>query len=185
MLLLHRQGQHLVPHPHLAGAAHGLLRRRPASTYNLPYDVPANQYLTIKGSKVSTSRRLAVWVPDYLSRYDPDPLRYYLSAIMPETADSDFTWAGFVQRNNDELVATWGNLVNRVLTFAYRNFDGARPRARRPDRRRPRADRATPSRRSPRPASTSPPATSAPASRRRWPPRARRTATSRRTRPGS
>jgi methionyl-tRNA synthetase len=91
--------------------------------YNLPHDVPANQYLTIKGSKASTSRRMAVWVPDFLSRYDPDPLRYHLSAIMPETSDSDFTWSGFVQRNNDELVATWGNLVNRVLTFAYRNFD--------------------------------------------------------------
>jgi methionyl-tRNA synthetase len=91
--------------------------------YNLPYDVPANQFLTIKGSKISTSRRLAIWVPDYLSRYDPDPLRYYLAAIMPEASDADFTWSGFVQRNNDELVATWGNLVHRVLTFTYRNFD--------------------------------------------------------------
>ena len=95
--------------------------------YTLAHDVPANQYLTIKGSKASTSRRLAVWVPDYLSRYDPDPLRYYLSAIMPETSDTDFTWAGYVARNNDELVATWGNLVNRVLTFAARNFEGAVP----------------------------------------------------------
>jgi len=91
--------------------------------YNLPHDVPANQYQTIKGSKASTSRRLAVFVPDYLSRYDPDPLRYYLSATMPEMQDSDFTWADYVRRNNDELVATWGNLANRVLTFAYRNFD--------------------------------------------------------------
>ena len=96
-------------------------------TYNLPYDVPANQFLTIKGSKQSTSKRFAVWVPDFLERYDPDPLRYYLTAIMPETADADFTWAGFVQRNNDELVATWGNLVNRVLTFAYKNFDKSVP----------------------------------------------------------
>jgi methionyl-tRNA synthetase len=95
--------------------------------YNLAYDVPANQYLTIKGSKASTSRRLAVWVPDYLSRYDPDPLRYYLSVIMPEASDSDFTWAGYVARNNDELVATWGNLVNRVLTFTARNFSGTIP----------------------------------------------------------
>jgi len=95
--------------------------------YNLPYDVPANQYQTIRGSKASTSRRLAVWVPDFLSRYDPDPLRYYLAATMPETSDSDFTWTDFVRRNNDELVATWGNLVNRVLTFAYRNFDRAVP----------------------------------------------------------
>jgi methionyl-tRNA synthetase len=100
--------------------------------YNLPYDVPANQYLTIRGSKASTSRRLAVWLPDYLSRYDPDPLRYYLAAIMPESADSDFTWSGFVQRNNDELVATWGNLVNRVLTFTCRNFDARVPEAREP-----------------------------------------------------
>ncbi len=96
-------------------------------SYNLPYDVPANQFLTIKGAKQSTSKQLAVFVPDFLERYDPDPLRYYLSAIMPETADADFTWAGFVQRNNDELVATWGNLVNRVLTFTYKNFDKSVP----------------------------------------------------------
>jgi methionyl-tRNA synthetase len=95
--------------------------------YNLPYDVPANQYQTIRGSKASTSRRMAVWVPDFLSRYDPDPLRYYLSATMPETSDSDFTWADFVRRNNDELVATWGNLVNRVLTFTYRHFERTVP----------------------------------------------------------
>jgi methionyl-tRNA synthetase len=97
-------------------------------SYNLPHDVPANQYQTIRGSKASTSRRMAVWVPDFLSRYDPDSLRYYLSATMPETSDSDFTWADFVRRNNDELVATWGNLVNRVLTFTYRNFEHAIPK---------------------------------------------------------
>ncbi|MDO8612826.1 MAG: methionine--tRNA ligase [Dehalococcoidia bacterium] len=95
--------------------------------YNLPYDVPANQYQTVRGSKASTSQRLAVWVPDYLSRYDPDPLRYYLSVNMPETSDADFSWGDFVRRNNDELVATWGNLVNRVLTFTYRNFEGSVP----------------------------------------------------------
>src|SRR5581483_802681 len=93
----------------------------------LPFDVPANQYQTVRGSKASTSRNLAVWVPDYLSRYDPDPLRYYLAATMPETSDSDFTWTDFYRRNNDELVAAWGNLVNRVLTFSYRNFGGAVP----------------------------------------------------------
>jgi methionyl-tRNA synthetase len=96
-------------------------------TYNLPYDVPANQYQTIRGGKASTSRRMAVWLNDVLDRYDADALRYYLSATMPETADSDFTWGDFVRRNNDELVATWGNLVNRVLTFAYRNFGGRVP----------------------------------------------------------
>ncbi len=95
--------------------------------YNLPYDVPANQYQTVRGAKASTSRNLAVWVLDFLSRYDPDPLRYYLAVTMPETSDSDFTWADFVRRNNDELVATWGNLVNRVLAFAYRHFDRTIP----------------------------------------------------------
>ena len=95
--------------------------------------MPANQYLTVRGAKASTSRNLAVWLPDYLSRYDPDALRYHLSATMPETSDSDFTWADFVRRNNDELVATWGNLVHRVLTFTYRHFDGAIPPPVEPD----------------------------------------------------
>ena len=94
---------------------------------NLPYDVPANEFLTINGKKLSTSRNWAVWLPDYLQRYDPDPLRYFLSANMPEDADSDFSWREFVRRNNDELVATYGNLVHRVLTFTYRNFDGRVP----------------------------------------------------------
>ena len=94
---------------------------------NLPYDVPANEFLTIEGRKLSTSQNWAVWLPDYLSRYDPDPLRYQLSVNMPETNDTDFSWREFVRRNNDELVATWGNLVNRVLTFTYRNFDGCVP----------------------------------------------------------
>ncbi len=94
---------------------------------NLPYDVPANEFLTIEGKKLSTSRNWAVWLPDYLSRYDPDPLRYMLSINMPETGDTDFSWREFVRRNNDELVATYGNLVHRVLTFTYRNFDGCVP----------------------------------------------------------
>jgi len=94
---------------------------------NLPYDVPANEFLTIEGKKLSTSRRWAVWLPDYLSRYEPDPLRYLLSISMPETGDTDFSWREFVRRNNDELVATYGNLVHRVLTFVYRSFDGCVP----------------------------------------------------------
>ena len=96
---------------------------------NLPYDVPANEFLTIEGRKLSTSQNWAVWVPDYLTRYAPDPLRYFLSVKMPETGDADFSWREFVQRNNDELVATYGNLVNRVLTFTYRNFEGRVPAA--------------------------------------------------------
>jgi methionyl-tRNA synthetase len=94
---------------------------------NLPYDVPANEFLTIEGKKLSTSRNWAVWLPDYLSRYEPDPLRYLLSINMPETSDTDFSWREFFRRNNDELVATYGNLVNRVLTFVYKNFEGRIP----------------------------------------------------------
>jgi methionyl-tRNA synthetase len=96
---------------------------------NLPYDVPANEYLTLDNAKVSTSRNWAIWVPEFLQRYDPDPLRYMLAANMPETRDADFTWEEFLRRNNDELVATWGNLVHRTLTFAVRNFGGQVPEA--------------------------------------------------------
>jgi methionyl-tRNA synthetase len=64
---------------------------------------------------------------DYLEQFDPDPLRYYVTAVMPETRDTDFSWPDFVRRNNDELVATWGNLCNRVLSFAYKRFDGQVP----------------------------------------------------------
>ena len=94
---------------------------------NLPYDVPANEFLSLENSQFSTSRNWAVWLPDYLERYDPDPLRYYLSINMPEAGDSDFSWADFVRRNNNELVATYGNLVHRVLSFTYRSFDGKVP----------------------------------------------------------
>jgi methionyl-tRNA synthetase len=94
---------------------------------NLPYDVPANHFNNLGGQKASTSRRTAVFIPDLIGRFDPDALRYYLCATMPETADSDFTWADFVARNNNELVATWGNLVHRSLTLTYRNFDGRVP----------------------------------------------------------
>jgi len=94
---------------------------------NLPYDVPANEFLTIDGKKLSTSRGRAIWLHEYLERYAADPLRYALAANMPEMGDSDFSWREFVRRNNNELVATYGNLAHRVLTFAYRNFDGAVP----------------------------------------------------------
>ena len=94
---------------------------------NLPYDVPANEYLNLEEQKISTSRNWAIWLPDYLDRYEPDPLRYVLASNMPETSDSDFTWREYVRANNDELVATYGNLVHRVLTMSYRNFGGAVP----------------------------------------------------------
>ena len=97
------------------------------AAYILPYDVPANEFLNLEGRQLSTSRNWAVWVPDYLDRFPPDPLRYHLAANLPETGDADFTWSEYVRRNNDELVATFGNLVHRVLTQVYRNFDRCVP----------------------------------------------------------
>jgi methionyl-tRNA synthetase len=94
----------------------------------LPENIVASEFLTMEGRQFSTSRNVAVYVNDFLSRYDADPLRYYLTAAGPETQDTDFTWSEFVRRNNDELLATWGNLVNRTLTSAHRNF-GAVPEA--------------------------------------------------------
>ena len=92
----------------------------------LPWNVVASEFLTMEGKQFSTSRNVVIYVRDVLARYDADSLRYFLIAGGPETQDTDFTWAEFVRRNNDELVATWGNLVNRTLTNAYRNF-GAVP----------------------------------------------------------
>jgi methionyl-tRNA synthetase len=98
----------------------------------LPYDVPANEYLTLERRAFSTSRNWAIWAPDFLSRYDPDPLRYILSINMPEGSDTDFSWAEFVRRNNDELLANYGNFVHRVLTMTVRNFGGKAPGPGRP-----------------------------------------------------
>ena len=89
---------------------------------HLPDDVVASEFLTMEGKQLSTSRAVAIYVRDVLDRYDPDPVRYFLTAGGPELQDTDFTWAEFVRRNNDELLANWGNLVNRTLTNTYRNF---------------------------------------------------------------
>jgi len=94
---------------------------------NLPYDVPANEYLTLEERTLSKSRRWVIEVLDFLSRYDPDTLRYILSINMPETRDTNFSWGEYVRRTNDELVATYGNLVHRTLSFAQRNFEGRVP----------------------------------------------------------
>jgi methionyl-tRNA synthetase len=94
---------------------------------NLPYDVPANEFMNMEGKKISGSRNWGVWGLDYLSRYDPDPLRYYLTVQMPESKDTDWSWGDYWRRNNDELVATWGNLVNRIVSFTAKHFDGAVP----------------------------------------------------------
>jgi methionyl-tRNA synthetase len=89
---------------------------------NLPYDVPANEYLRWGGEQFSKSRGISISIPDVLQKYDPDQVRYYLSINMPETRDSDFTSADFVRRNNDELVSTLGNFIHRVLSFTQKNF---------------------------------------------------------------
>jgi methionyl-tRNA synthetase len=93
----------------------------------LPFDVPANQFMNLEGQKISGSRNWAVWGLDFLTRYDPDPLRFYLTTNMPETKDTDWDWGEFVERNNNSLVATWGNLANRVLSFAYKHWEGQVP----------------------------------------------------------
>lgn len=94
---------------------------------NLPYDVPANEFMNMEGRKISGSRNWGVWGHKYLETYDPDPLRYYLTAVMPETRDSDWNWNDYLRRNNDELVATWGNLVNRIVSFTNKHYEGAVP----------------------------------------------------------
>ena len=93
----------------------------------LPSNVVSTSILTMSGSRQSTSRGHGIYVNDFLSRYDPDPLRFYLVLNGPETADADFTWEDFVRRNNDDLVATWGNLANRTLVNAYRRFGAVPP----------------------------------------------------------
>ena len=93
----------------------------------LPYDVPANEYMNFGGQKASKSAGIGTTVPDLLKAFDPDPIRYYLTANAPENSDSDYSSDELIRRNNDELVAAWGNLVNRTLTFTQRYFDGKVP----------------------------------------------------------
>lgn len=99
----------------------------PQKHLNLPYDVPANEFMNMEGRKISGSMHWGVWMLDALERHDPDPLRYYLTTQMPETRDSDWSWEGYIERNNNELVANWGNLVNRVLNMTRRYFNGVVP----------------------------------------------------------
>ena len=94
----------------------------PLGRLNLPSEVVSSEFLTMEGRKFSSSRQVVIYVRDFLSRYDVDALRYYVAAAGPETHDTDFTWSEFVRRNNDELVATWGNLVNRSVSFAAKNI---------------------------------------------------------------
>jgi methionyl-tRNA synthetase len=94
----------------------------PFGILNLPSEVVSSEYLTMEGRKFSSSRQVVIYVHDFLARYDVDALRYYVAIAGPENQDTDFTWSEFVRRNNDELVATWGNLVNRAVSFAARNI---------------------------------------------------------------
>ncbi len=89
---------------------------------NLPTEVVSSEFLTMEGKKFSSSKGVVIYVRDVLERYQPDALRYYISAAGPETHDADFTWADFVSRTNNELVAGWGNLVNRTAAMIAKNF---------------------------------------------------------------
>jgi methionyl-tRNA synthetase len=91
-----------------------------------PYEIVSSEFLTMEGRKFSSSRNVVIYVGDVLSRYDADALRYFLAAAGPENQDTDFTWSEFVRRNNDELVAGWGNLVNRTISMTAKNL-GATP----------------------------------------------------------
>ncbi|WP_306368661.1 methionine--tRNA ligase [Nocardiopsis sp. CC223A] len=94
----------------------------PLGALNVPTEVVSSEFLTMEGRKFSSSRRVVIYVRDFLERYSADSLRYYIMAAGPETQDTDFTWAEFVRRNNDELVAAWGNLVNRSISMAAKNL---------------------------------------------------------------
>lgn len=97
--------------------------------YVLPENVPANEFLNLEGEKISTSRNWAVWLHEYLEDFPgkQDVLRYHLTAIMPETKDNDFTWKDFQAKNNNELVAIFGNFVHRVAVLTHKYFDGKVP----------------------------------------------------------
>jgi methionyl-tRNA synthetase len=94
---------------------------------NLPYDVPANEFMTMSGAKASSSHGNVIWTKDVLDNYGVDTLRYYLSVTAPEGRDTDFTYEEMIRRNNDELVATYGNAVHRTLTFVQSKFGGIVP----------------------------------------------------------
>ena len=94
---------------------------------NLPTEVVASEFMTMEGKAFSSSRGVVIYVRDVLERYQPDALRYFICAAGPESSDSDFTWADFVQRTNSELVAGWGNLVNRTATMIAKSFGAIPP----------------------------------------------------------
>ncbi|MDY6049252.1 MAG: methionine--tRNA ligase [Corynebacterium sp.] len=92
------------------------------SELNLPTEIVSSEYLTMSGSKFSSSRGIVIYVKDFLAEFGPDPLRYYIAVAGPENTDADFTWDEFVRRVNNELANAWGNLVNRTVSMAHKNF---------------------------------------------------------------
>ncbi|UJP41107.1 methionine--tRNA ligase [Cellulomonas palmilytica] len=88
----------------------------------LPTEVVSSEFLTMEGKKFASSRGIVIYVRDMLARYQPDALRYFIAVAGPESQDSDFTWSDFLRRTNDELVAGWGNLVNRTASMIHKNF---------------------------------------------------------------
>jgi methionyl-tRNA synthetase len=98
------------------------------SKLQLPYDIPANEYLRLQGEQFSKSKGLGIWVPDIIKKLDVDAVRYYLSINMPENKDSNWLWDDFIGKNNDELVGTYGNFIHRVITFTQKNY-GEIPKA--------------------------------------------------------
>jgi methionyl-tRNA synthetase len=100
-------------------------------SYILPENVPANEFLNLEGQKISTSNNWAVWLHEYLDEFpdQQDVLRYVLTANAPETKDNDFTWEEFQSRNNNELVAIYGNFINRVVVLTHKYYDGSVPKA--------------------------------------------------------
>ena len=102
---------------------------RAEGSYILPTNVPANEFLNLEGQKLSTSKNWAVWLPDYLKEFPEkqDVLRYVLTATAPETKDNDFTWKDFQARNNNELVAIFGNFINRVVVLTNKYYQGIVP----------------------------------------------------------
>ncbi len=104
---------------------------RAEGSYILPENVPANEFLNLEGNKLSTSKNWAVWLPDYLEEFpgQQDVLRYALNANAPETKDNDFTWKDFQARNNNELVAIFGNFINRVVVLTNKYYNGIVPEA--------------------------------------------------------
>ena len=98
-------------------------------SYILPENVPANEFLNLEGNKISTSKNWAVWLHEYLEDFPnkQDVLRYVLTTNAPETKDNDFTWKEFQTRNNSELVAIFGNFINRVMVLTQKYYDGKVP----------------------------------------------------------